>query len=112
MTVYEVSIDIDVELAADYRAWLAQHVHELLTLPGFTSARVFEVEAETADPERVGLVVQYRLSSHEALVRYLADHAPAMRAKADAHFLGRYSAKRRVLNPLCEILAEDQQSQD
>jgi len=107
LTVYEVSIDIDVELAADYRAWLAEHVRELLTLPGFTSARVFEVEAESAEPQRVGLVVQYRLSSHEALVRYLADHAPAMRAKADAQFLGRYSAKRRVLNPLCEILADD-----
>ena len=106
MTVYEVSIDIDIELAADYRAWLAGHVRELLALPGFVSAQVFEIEAETADPERVGLVVHYRLSSHEALVRYLAEHAPTMRAKADAHFLGRYSARRRVLNPLCEILAE------
>ena len=107
MTVYEVSIEIDLELAADYRGWLAGHVRELLALPGFVSAQVFEVEAETDKPERVGVVVQYRLSSHEALVRYLADHAPAMRAKADAHFLGRYSAKRRVLNPLCEILADE-----
>ncbi len=110
LTIYEVTIEIDIELAAEYRSWLAAHVRELLALPGFVSAQVFEVEAEVNDPERVGLVVQYRLRNHEALVRYLADHAPAMRAKADASFLGKYAAKRRVLNPLCEILAKDAES--
>jgi hypothetical protein len=66
---------------------------------------VFEVEADQPEPARVGLVVQYLLESHLALQQYLQNHAPAMRAKADAHFAGEYQASRRVLNPLCEILA-------
>lgn len=105
MTIYEVSIQIDAERAADYRAWLANHVRELLALPGFVEARVFEVEADEPDPARFGLVVHYVLENHLALQHYLQQHAPAMRAKADEHFAGRYSASRRVLNPLCEILS-------
>ena len=105
MTIYEVSIQIDAERAADYRAWLANHGRELLALPGFVQARVFEVEAEEPDPARFGLVVHYLLENHLALQHYLQQHAPAMRAKADEHFAGRYSASRRVLNPLCEILS-------
>ncbi|MCB1588401.1 MAG: DUF4286 family protein [Xanthomonadales bacterium] len=107
MTIYEVSIEIDAECAAAYRAWLATHVRELLALPGFTSASVFEVEADEPEPARCGLVVQYRLEHHVALQRYLREFAPAMRAKADEQFAGRYRASRRVLNPLCEILAAD-----
>lgn len=105
MTIYEVSIQIDAGRAADYRAWLANHVRELLDLPGFVEARVYEVEADEPDPARFGLVVQYVLENHLALQRYLQDHAPAMRARADEHFAGQYQASRRVLNPLCEILA-------
>ncbi len=105
MTIYEVSIEIDAERAADYRAWLANHVRELLALPGFIKAHVFEVEADRPDPARVGLLVHYELENHVALQHYLQQHAPAMRAKADEHFAGRYSASRRVLIPLCEILA-------
>jgi quinol monooxygenase YgiN len=105
VTIYEVSIQIDAERAADYRAWLANHVRELLALPGFVEARVFEVEADEPDPARFGLVVHYVLENHLALQHYLQQHAPAMRAKADEHFAGRYSASRRVLNPLCEILS-------
>lgn len=106
MTIYEVSIQIDAECAADYRAWLAGHVRELLALPGFASAQVFEIEADEPEPAHCGLVVQYLLENHLALQRYLREQAPAMRAKADEHFAGRYQISRRVLNPLCEILAD------
>jgi hypothetical protein len=105
VTIYEVSIEIDAARAADYRAWLANHVRELLALPGFVEAHVFEVEADEPEPARFGLVVHYVLENHVALQHYLQAYAPAMRAKADAQFAGQYQASRRVLNPLCEILA-------
>lgn len=106
MIIYEVTIRIDQELAEAYRAWLGDHVRELLTLPGFLSAEVFVREPDCAEqaerPQE--LVVAYRLESRQALERYLAEQAPAMRAKADEFFAGRYRIERRVLAPLIEML--------
>lgn len=109
MIVYEVNINVDTEIAEHYRAWLGDHVRELLTLPGFLSAEVFvgEPEGEAQVRAAQDLVVAYRLANHQALVTYLSEQAPAMRAKADEHFAGRYRIHRRVLAPLIEMLRVD-----
>lgn len=104
MIVYEVNIKVREAVADDYRAWLGDHVRELLTLPGFVSAEVMIVEPEQADGQHQEIVVHYRLESHHALTRYLAEHAPRMRAKAHAHFDGQFQIHRRVLAPLVEML--------
>ena len=104
MIVYEVNIKVREAVADDYRAWLGDHVRELLTLPGFLSAEVMVVEPEQSTPEHQQLVVQYRLESHHALLRYLAEHAPRMRAKATERFDGQIEIERRVLAPLVEML--------
>jgi quinol monooxygenase YgiN len=105
MIVYEVNIRIERAISEEYRAWLAEHVRELLTLPGFLSAEVFECLPDPDDAEHESLVVCYRLQSHAALTAYLAHHAPAMRAKGTERFGDRMQVSRRVLAPLVEMLA-------
>jgi quinol monooxygenase YgiN len=105
MIVYEVNIRIERAISEEYRAWLAEHVRELLTLPGFLSAEVFECLPDPDDAEHESLVVCYRLQSHAALTAYLAHHAPAMRAKGGQRFGDRMQVSRRVLAPLVEMLA-------
>ncbi|MCB1612284.1 MAG: hypothetical protein KDI60_11100, partial [Xanthomonadales bacterium] len=39
--------------------------------------------------------------------RYLAEHAPRMRAKANERFEGQFEISRRVLAPLVEMLRVD-----
>ncbi len=94
-SVYEVTLHVDREVAAEFDAWLETHVREMLELPGFVRASTFVVEGDT--PERTGRVTQYVLDSDEALEEYLAGPARTMRAAAGERFEGRYAASRRVL---------------
>jgi antibiotic biosynthesis monooxygenase (ABM) superfamily enzyme len=99
--VYEVSLDVEAALAAEYRAWLDAHVAQMLALPGFESAQVFDV-IEPVDPGRVAWCVHYRLRDAAALEAYLRDHAPRMRAEGLARFGERFRASRRVLQAVAQ----------
>ena len=98
--IYEVNLDIDAAIRAEYLDWLAAHVEEIGALPGFLGAQVLEIADPPAAPGRIGLCVQYRLSGQPALDAYLAEHAPRLRADGMARFGGRFTASRRVLAAL------------
>lgn len=95
--IYEVNIEVDGAAHDEYRAWLHDHVAEILALPGFTGAKVFEVLDPPASAGRVALCVQYTLKHQAALDDYLRDHAPRLRADGMSRFGGRFQATRRVL---------------
>ena len=98
MIVYEVSLQVDREIAAAFHDWLQSHVAEILALPGFTDADILQV-CEPLDPGTVGWVVAYRLRDRAALDSYLVEHAPRMRADGLARFGNRFRASRRILQP-------------
>jgi hypothetical protein len=98
--VYEVNLDLEAAIRADYLAWLEAHVAEILALPGFTAAQILEVTEPAAAPGRASLCVQYRLTGQDALDVYLAEQAPRLRAEGMARFGGRFTASRRVLATL------------
>lgn len=95
--IYEVNIEVDRDIADTYRLWLWDHIAEILALPGFTGAKVFDVLEPPPSAGRIGLCTQYALKNHEALESYLRDHAPRLRADGTARFGERFSAQRRVL---------------
>jgi hypothetical protein len=95
--IYEVSIEVDAAAHDDYRVWLRGHIEEMLALPGFTGAKVFDVLEPPPSAGRIGLCVQYALRDREALDDYLRDHAPKLRADGAARFGDRFQATRRVL---------------
>lgn len=95
--VYEVNIDLDAGIEADYRAWLRHHVDEILALPGFLDARVLDVIDPPAAPGRIALCTQYRLRDEAALQAYFELHAPRLRGDGITRFGDKFSATRRVL---------------
>lgn len=95
--IYQVNIEVDAAAHDDYRVWLHEHIAEILALPGFAGAKLFEVLEPPPSAGRVGLCVQYALKSREALDDYLRDHAPRLRADGMSRFGGRFQATRRVL---------------
>ena len=97
MIVYEVNLDVDAGIAADYRAWLDVHVGDILALPGFTGARILEVQEPAPPPARIALCVQYTLVDAAALDGYLREHAPRLRADGVARFGDGFRAHRRIL---------------
>jgi hypothetical protein len=80
MVVYEVNLEFDVAIATAYRAWLATHMGEILSLPGFVSAQVHEVVDPLPTAGRLGLCVRYQVSDLGALETYQREHAPRLRA--------------------------------
>lgn len=99
MIVYEVNLRVQRTIEAEYRAWLAHHVAQMLQLPGFEAASTFVVP-EADDEASIALCVQYRVRDAAALERYLAEDAPRMRGDGIARFGARFSAGRRVLVPV------------
>lgn len=95
--IYEVNIEVDAAAHDDYRVWLRDHIAEILALPGFTGAKVFEVQEPPPSAGRIGLCVQYALEDGAPLDNYLRDHAPRLRADAAARFGDRFQATRRIM---------------
>lgn len=100
MLIYEVNVEVDAAIRAEYLHWLHAHVAEICALPGFTGAQVLEVVEPPPGDDRAALCVQYRLHNEAALETYLREHAPRLRADGAARFGTRFSATRRVLRPL------------
>lgn len=97
MILYEVELEIRDEIFADYRAWLSVHVEHMLELPGFVAAEILE-RREPPPPEGAhALTVHYRLTDDAAMQRYLAEHAPRLRAEGVRRFGDRFTATRRIL---------------
>ncbi|QDH71295.1 DUF4286 family protein [Marilutibacter alkalisoli] len=108
MIVYEVNLDVDATVIADYRVWLDAHVAEICALPGFTGARIFEVIDPPARDGRVSLCVQYRLRDASAFEAYLEHHAPRLRADGLARFGDHFTATRRVLVRVRQVECEEE----
>lgn len=97
MIVYEVNLFVQSAIADPFRVWLDAHVREIVALPGFVSAEIFERLEPTGAADELALCTQYRLHDAEALSAYLRDHAPRMRADGLQKFGGQFRAERRVL---------------
>lgn len=95
--VYEVNLQVRRGIEAEYRAWLDAHVREILALPGFTGATMFERLEPAAAPGEFSLCVHYRLRDQAALADYLREHAPRLRAEALERFGDGFRADRRIL---------------
>lgn len=95
--VYEVNLEVDAGIAAAYRDWLADHVREMLGLPGFISAEIFDEEINAGTTQR--WCVHYRLRDRAALQAYFDQHAARMRADGLRRFGDRFRANRRILLP-------------
>jgi antibiotic biosynthesis monooxygenase (ABM) superfamily enzyme len=94
MTIYEVNLTINPDIADDYAAWLVEHIRQILSIDGFLSAEWFRVEPSGEAKE---WTVQYRLRDRASLERYFAEHAPQMRADGVNRFGDGFSATRRIM---------------
>lgn len=102
MLVYEVDLDVDAAVEAEYLAWLRVHMREIRALDGFTGARLWRVHDPAPAVGRVALCVRYGLRDVASLETYLRDHAPRLREEGLRRFDGRFVASRRVMQMIDE----------
>lgn len=94
--VYEVTHHVDPAIIDEFDAWLAQHVEEMLDLPGIVRASIYAADGDEQD--RPGRVTLYLFESDAELDAYLAGPAAAMRQVAEDRFEGQFEVSRRVLH--------------
>lgn len=97
MIVYEVNLEIRDTVADAFRAWLADHVAQILTLPGFVFAEILERRDPPPAAGMLSLVVCYRLTDEASLKRYFAEDAPRLREDGLRRFGDAFTTTRRVL---------------
>jgi Domain of unknown function (DUF4286) len=95
--IYAVALDVDAGVIGRYLVWLRAHMRQIVALPGFVGAQLFEQDEPPAQAGRVNLCVQYTLRDEQALATYLREHAPRLRAEGEALFGGHFRASRQVL---------------
>jgi hypothetical protein len=93
--IYEVTLVIKREIAEPFDSWLANHIEEMLDIPGFLKAKVFALEDD--EEGRARRVTQYFLESENHLEQYFAGQAEQMRQSGVDRFGDQFSASRRVL---------------
>ncbi len=96
--IYEVSLEIEPDIIGEFDAWLAGHIDDMLTIPGFISARTFVSESK-ADG-KVQRVTHFHLESEADLERYLSGPASVMRQAATDRFGDKFTASRRILHTM------------
>ena len=96
--IYEVNLEVDVEVLDTFVPWLEEHIEQMLTFDGFKSSEVLtDEENEEEGSQRKHYTVQYRLENRASLNSYFENHAAAMRGDGMNRFGGKFSATRRIL---------------
>jgi hypothetical protein len=93
--IYEVTLTIERDIVDSFDGWLANHVEEMLAIPGFISARVFALDND--DDGNARRVTQYFLESENHLESYLDEQAAEMRQSGVDRFGDQFTATRRIL---------------
>ena len=98
MVIYEVNLFVDKAVTSEYLHWLKPHIEEMLRLPGFQAAKLFQVDQE--QNRRTLWTIHYQVESEQLLEEYFKSHADQMRKKASDLVAGKFTAERRILRPV------------
>ena len=105
MLIYEVNLTVDPDVASEYRIWLERHIQQILALEGFQAAKFYQRDSDEAGGNGECWTVHYFMDSRSALNDYYDNHATAMREDGIKRFGGKFSASRRVLEPMEKFTA-------
>jgi antibiotic biosynthesis monooxygenase (ABM) superfamily enzyme len=98
--IYEVNLFVRRAIEREYRDWLDAHIREILTLPGFLGAELFDVTEPAPAADEFALCVRYHLRDETTLQNYFREHAPRLRADGVARFGDNFRAERRIMTAI------------
>lgn len=97
MIVYNVTIKVESQIAADWLYWLKhEHIPEVLATGCFSNAGTFRL-LETDEHDGITFIVQYFTENKDSYYRYLKDHAAAMRQKSFEKWGDKFIAFRSLM---------------
>lgn len=87
MIVYNVTTSVDKQVEEQWLAWMRHtHIPDVLATGLFLDARMSRVLAD--DEDSVSYATQYTCSDMATYERYVAEHAPRLRADSEKYYGG------------------------
>lgn len=106
MLIYEVNLKVSNVVINEYYLWLKEHLKDMLEIPGFQSANVFEADtastylgntANENSKDHSNITVQFTVDTKDNLDKYFTVWSKKMRKDTHDKF-GKYlSINRRIL---------------
>jgi hypothetical protein len=97
MIIYNVTVKVDKEIAADWLKWMKkEHIPELMRTGLFSDYRLCRL-LEQDETEAITFSAQYFCDSLEHYQSYISEHADKMRKKGFDRFGNRFIAFRTVM---------------
>jgi hypothetical protein len=102
MILYNVTIQIDPAIEADWLHWMHhEHLQEVVGTGCFDSYAFFRLlEPITGEEPGPTFIAQYKTDARERYERYIREFAPVLREKGFARFGDRFIAFRTVMEQL------------
>ena len=100
MLIYNVTIQLDQEIVADWLDWMQQtHIPEVMETGHFQEYQLLRLMDDK--PEVSTYAVQYLCRGMDQLALYQANHAPALQASHRDRYEGKFVAFRTLLERVC-----------
>lgn len=102
MIIYNVTVQVDGAVAADWLHWMQQtHIPEVMASGCFTGHRILQL-MEVDDTDGPTYAVQYEAATEADYQRYIAQHAAALRRKTEERWGARVFAFRTLMRRVAE----------
>ncbi len=97
MIVYNVSIKVRIEVAAQWQDWMTLHHLPAVMASGCFEDHRFYKLCEQDDPDALTFVVQYYCQNMENYSTYRTTFAPALQAQTNELFKDQFLAFRTLM---------------
>jgi hypothetical protein len=97
MLIYNVTVQVDKEIATQWLNWLqAEHIPELMSTGCFSHHQVVKL-LDVDESEAITYAIQYYSASRELLDKYLNEYAADIRKKTTDKWNDRFVAFRTIM---------------
>ncbi len=98
MILYNVTLNIDSDVHDEWLLWMQEeHIPEVMQTGFFTQYRMCRMISTQPDETGITYAIQYMADSVQAIEQYQQTHAPALQAKHNEKFNGKFVAFRSLL---------------
>jgi hypothetical protein len=98
MIIYNVTINIADEVHQEWLEWMKTvHIPEVMQTGYFTDSKMLRLLTESAEAEGTTYAIQYTCKTMADLESYQKNAAPALQAKTNEKYKGKFVAFRSIL---------------
>lgn len=97
MLIYNVTIQVEKEIAAQWLQWLMhEHIPDVMNTGCFVHHQIVKL-LDVDESDAVTYAIQYHADNREILDKYLNDHSPALRKQGTEKWGDRFVAFRTIM---------------